>query len=160
MPRKNTPENKLQNIQKGFDLNQFGQAPKGAIINKGEVRTAFKKNGPEKKSLGLNLKSTNKTTDAIDAQETEEAVPSVPLVTRSEEKTSIWQAAQMLKEKLYGANENDESQSSDEDTKETASNEPQETASNEKSEMVNENLKEIIADTTNDNTEKDGTDKG
>lgn len=160
--RKNTPENKLQNIQKGFDLNQFGQAPKGAIINKGEVRTAFKKNGPEKKSLGLNLKSMNKTTDEIDSQETEEAVPSVPLVTRSEEKTSIWQAAQMLKEKLYGANENSESQSSDEDAKETetASNEAQDTASTTQSESVNENLKEIIADTTNDNSEKDGTDKG
>ena len=124
------------------------------------MRTAFKKNGPEKKSLGLNLKSTNKTSDAIDPEETEEAVPSVPLVTRSEEKTSIWQAAQMLKEKLYGANENGESQSSDEDAKETASNEPQDTSSTAQSESVNENLKEIIADTTNDNSEKDGTDKG
>lgn len=175
IPRKNNAEEKLQNIQKGFDLNQFGQTQKGAIINKGEARKTFMKSGPQKKSFGIDLKNATENKE-VNIQEDQsitdkDTTPSVPLVGRSDEqnpnlsgykKPSWQQPLQMLKEKIYGANENDESQSVDTDTTQirTASNEPEEVVSNEKSETVSENLKEIIADTTNDNSEKDGTDKG
>ena len=171
MPRRNTPENNLQNITKGFDLNQFGQAPKGAIINKGEVRNAFQKNGPDKKSFALNLKSSNQNTDEQVEEAEIEGAPSVPQVARGDDqnsnvnedkKTSWQQPLQMIKQKFYGANENSVPAKSDEKTQqeETVNKEQVDNPVENKNEDVSEDIKEIIADTTNDNSEKDGTDKG
>ena len=175
LPRKNNAEEKLQNIQKSFDLSQFGQTQKGAITNKGETRKTFMKSGPQKKLFGVNLKNATEATE-LDHQEEQknaerDTASFVPLVGRDDEqkpnlarnKKPAWQQPlQMLKEKIYSANENNESQSADNEAieREPANNEPEEGVSNNNSETTSEPLKEIIAETTNDNSEKDGTDKG
>ena len=100
-----------------------------------------------------------------------DTTPSVPLVGRSDEqnpnlsgykKPSWQQPLQMLKEKIYGANENAAPPHSEAKTEkeETADKELADNPAENKNEDVSEDIKEIIADTTNDNSEKDGTDKG
>jgi hypothetical protein len=170
LPRKNNAEEKLQNIQKGFDLNQFGQTQKGAIINKGEARKTFMKSGPQKKSFGMDLKNATENKE-LNIQEEQniadkDTIPSVPLVGRGEEqlksggeeKNSIWQRLQTIKQSLQGANEN--SVPSQSEKKAVQEETTHKDLAENKTEDVSENLKEIIADTTNDNSEKDGTDKG
>lgn len=154
--KKNTPEKNRETIKKGFDLSQFGQAPKGSIKNKGEARTPFIKNGPANLLAGSG-KQENTTEDSSEA---DQAIASVPLVnrdadTQTDEKGSIWQEVQKLKQKFSKTSsyQLSDGESEQENTEEETMSEPSSTNEG------NEHLEEIIADTTNDNSEKDATDK-
>jgi len=128
------------------------------------------KSGPQKKSFGIDLKNAteNKEVNIKEEQSItdKDTTPSVPLVGRGEEqlksggeeKNSIWQRLQTIKQTLQGANENSGPSQSDEQAVQEETT--QKDLAENQAEGVNENLKEIIADTTNDNSEKDGTDKG
>ena len=174
IPRKNNVETKRQNIQKGFDLNQFGQTQKGAIINKGEVRKTFVKSGPQKKLFGLDLKQAAQASEVVSETnyqgEKEETTPSVPLVARNDEqlnveeveKSSIWQGLQSIKQKFYGDKQNtlDTADASGHLEHNNADAAPAGDAQGPESvDNSNEHLKELIADTTNDNAEVDASDK-